>query len=219
MQNKTKKNDVRFFLNQIAMDIARIVCAVLIPFYRIKRLTPDGTPYKTKLKGGAIITANHTSFTDPFIVGVTFWYRRMNLLVAEIVMGNKLRSALLKGVGAIKIDRNATDLDAIKESIGVLKKGRLLAVFPQGGINREDKVDSIKSGAVLLALQSGVPIVPMYIKPRAHWYNRQTVVIGKVIEPKNLCSKKIPATADIEKITHVLADALLKCKNISQSED
>lgn len=200
------------FIQLLAMDIARIVCAVLIPLMRIKRITPNGEPYKQKLRGGAIIAANHTAFIDPFIVGVTFWYRRINLLVGEVVMGGKLRSILLKGVGAIKIDRHATDIDAIKQSVNVLKNGRLLAVFPQGGIRREDNVDSIKSGAVLLALQAGVPIVPMYIKPKKCWYERQVVVIGDAVTPKNICTKKIPGTADIKDITEILADAILKCK-------
>lgn len=207
------------FIKLLAMDTARIVCAVLVPLMRIKRITPNGDPYKQKLHGGAIITANHTAFIDPFVVGVTFWYRRMNLLVGEVVMGGKLRSALLKGVGAIKIDRNATDIEAIKQSVKVLKNGRLLAIFPQGGIHREDNVDSIKSGAVLLALQGGVPIVPMYIKPKKHWYERQVVVIGETIMPKALCTKKMPGTADIENITKVLADAMLQCKITTQSED
>lgn len=208
-----KSNNKGGFFEQLAMDTARVVCSVLIPIFRIKRLTPDGDKYKVKLKGGAIIAANHTSFLDPFIVGVTFWYRRMHLLVAEIVMGGKLRSMLLRGVGGIKIDRFVTDLEAIKQSVEVLKKGRLLAIFPQGGINEQDDVDSIKSGAVFMALRAGVPIIPMYIRPKTHWYDRRTVIIGETLYPSKLCSKKMPSTADIEAITKVLAENLAKCKN------
>jgi len=211
MQKNNKSNDG--FLRLIAMDAARVVCSVLVPIFRIKRLTPDGKKYKEKIKGGAIIAANHTSFLDPFIVGVTFWYRRTHMLVAEIVMGNKLRSMLLKGVGGIKIDRNVTDLEAIKESVSVLKNGRLLAIFPQGGINTADNVDSIKSGAAFMALRAGVPIIPMYIKPKAHWYERRTVIIGETVYPSELCSKKMPSIADIENITAVLANNLASCKN------
>lgn len=209
------KNNMKIgsFFKLLAMDAARAVCSVLIPVFRIKRLTPDGQKYREKIQGGAIVAANHTSFVDPFIVGVTFWYRRLHLLVAEIVMGGKLRSCLLKGVGGIKIDRNATDLEAIKKSVEVLKAGRLLAIFPQGGINKQDDVDSIKSGAVFIALMAGVPIIPMYIKPKAHWYDRQAVVIGETIYPSKLCTKKIPGIADTEAITKMLAEKLTDCKN------
>lgn len=210
MQKSSNKGG---FFKQLAMDMARVVCSVLIPIFRMKRLTPDGEKYKEKLKGGAIIAANHTSFLDPFIVGVTFWYRRMHMLVAEIVMGGKFRSMLLRGVGGIKIDRNIADLEAIKQAVEVLKGGRLLAIFPQGGINEQDDVNSIKSGAVFMALRASVPIIPMYIRPKKHWYDRRTVVIGETVYPNKLCSKKMPSTADIEAITKVLAENLAKCKN------
>lgn len=207
------KSGHRFFrLYHIPMDMARLVCAILLPVMRMKRLTPDGEKYTARLRGGAIIAANHTSFIDPFVVGVAFWYRRLHFLVAEVVMKKKLRALLLRGVGAIKIDRNSTDIEAISKSIKVLKEGYLLSIFPQGGIDKEDNVDSLKSGAVLIAMRAGVPIVPMNIAQTQHWYSRRTVVIGKTIDPKDYCAKKFPSTADIENITHALAEELNRCK-------
>jgi len=124
-----------------------------------------------------------------------------------------LRSMLLRGVGAIKIDRNAADIEAIKKSIEKLKKGYLLSVFPQGGINRDDDIDAIKSGAALLAVKAGVPIIPMHIPPKKHWYNRRIVVIGNTINPKDYLTKKIPSTQDINNISVALMNELNLCKN------
>ncbi len=208
-----------FSFKYLAMDMARLVCAVLIPILRIKKKTPEGQKYTCKIKGGAIIAANHTSFVDPFVVGVTFWYRRLHFLVAEIVMKGKLRSILLKGVGAIKIDRNAADIEAINKSVQKLKEGFLLAIFPQGGINKDDNVNTIKSGAVLMALKAGVPIVPIHILPRNKWYNMRTVVIGNTIDPKLYCSKKMPSTADIKNISDALANELSRCKAANTTQE
>ena len=213
MKKENKNTGHSFFrLKHLSMDLARLVCIPLPLLMRIKRRTPEGEKYTAKITGGAIITANHTSFSDPFIVGVTFWYRRLFFLVAEIVMKGKLRSSLLKGVGAIKIDRNSTDIEAITKSVDVLKEGYLLTVFPQGGINTNDDFDTVKSGAVLMALRAGVPIVPMHIMPRKRWYGTRTVVIGNSINPKDFC-KKFPSTADIKNITDMLANELNRCKN------
>lgn len=206
-----KRKHPLFNIKQFPMDVARLVCTPLIPIFRIKRRTPSGEKYTGKLQGGAVVTANHTSFTDPFIVGVTFWYRRLYFLVAEIVMKGKLRSWLLKGVGAIKIDRNNTDLDAIKESVEKVKRGYLLSVFPQGGIDEKDNIDNVKSGAALIAMMAGVPIVPMHILPKSKWYQSRTVVIGDSINPKDHF-KGIPSTHDINKITEILAQELKRCK-------
>ena len=202
-----------FRLKHFPMDMARLVSSVLLPLVRVKRLTPDGEKYVGKVRGGAVIAANHTSFFDPFLAGITFWYRRMHFLVAEVVMGGKLRSVLLKGVGAIPIDRNGADLEAINRSIQVLKDGYLLTVFPQGGISREDDIDTIKSGAVLMALRAGVPIVPIHMMPRTRWYQRRTVIIGNPIDPRQFCTKKMPSTADIKNITDALIAEMQRCQS------
>lgn len=201
-----------FSFRHLAMDMARLVCAPLIPILRIKRRTPEGEKYKHKIKGGAIIAANHTSFIDPFVVGVTFWYRRLHFLVAEIVMSGKLRSVLLRGVGAIKIDRGSADIEAITKCVAKLKEGFLLSVFPQGQINKNDSIDDVKSGAVLMAIRSNTPIIPMYIAPRKKWYNTRTVVIGNPIYPREICPKAFPSASDIQKITTLLSEELNRCK-------
>ena len=215
-----KKAQHRIFdLRHFPMDMARLVCAVLVPILRIKKITPEGDKYTGKIKGGTIIAANHTSFTDPFVVGVTFWYRRLYFLVAEVVMQGNLRTALLRGVGAIKIDRNTADIEAINKSVSKLKAGYLLAIFPQGRIQKEDNVNTIKSGAVLMALRAGVPILPMHIMSRPHWYNPRTVVIGKAINPADFTQKKMPSTTDIKNITDALLTELNRCKAANCNQD
>ena len=207
MQKKHRLFDFR----RLPMDVARLVCLPLIPLFRMKRLTPDGEKYKGRIRGGAILAANHTSFTDPFLLGVAVWYRRLFFLAAEVVMKGKLRKVLLKGVGAIEIDRYGTDIEAARKSVDVLKKGYLLAVFPQGGIAHEEQVKSLKGGVVLFALQAGVPIVPMHVVPRKHWYSRRVVVIGECLDPKAYVEKKIPSTADIDRISQKLLEEMNRC--------
>lgn len=214
----TKENSHKLFsFKHLAMDMARIVCVPLIPILRIKRRTPENEKYHAKIKGGAIIAANHTGFIDPFVVGVTFWYRRLHFLVAEIVMKGKLRSTLLRGVGAIKIDRHTADIEAITKSVNKLKQGFLLAIFPQGQISKDDNISQVKSGAVLMAIRANVPIIPMHITPRKHWYNTRTVIIGKTIYPKELCPKAFPSASDIEKITAILGEELNRCKTSNEN--
>ncbi len=201
-----------FSFKYLAMDMARLVCSVLIPILRIKRYDIEGKAYRQNISGGALIAANHSSFLDPFIVGVSFWKRRLHFLAAEVVMKGKLRSALIKGVGGIKIDRTKADIEAINTSTAKLKEGFLLAIFPQGGIDRGDSVDTVKSGAVLIALRSGAPIIPMYIAPKGNLLSRRVVVIGEAINPKEHCAKIMPSTADIGKISELLAKEMNRCK-------
>lgn len=193
------------------VDMARLAFAPLLIGLRVRPVTPSGEKYRKKLVGGMMIAANHNGFFDPLILAAVFWYRRVYYLIGEAVMRDKLREVLLTGAGGIKVDRTVTDLQAVKKAVSYLKDGRPLVIFPQGGIVPEGEVQQLKNGAALMALTGGVPILPVYIAPRRHWYNRQTVVIGEPFDPAALCSKKIPSTADFEKISQTLAEAMNAC--------
>ncbi len=210
MQTQTPKKK-KFEFKQIPMDIARIVCIPLLFIYRMKRLKPNGEPYEGRIRGGAVLAANHTSYSDTFLLGVAVWYRRMHFLAAEVVMKGKLRKWLLKGVGAIEIDRNAADIAAIRKSVEVLKKNRLLAIFPEGGITEDQQIQTVKSGVVLIALQAGVPIIPMYICPKTCWYSRRVVVIGEPLDPMDYVKSKFPSVADIDRVSQKLLEAMNAC--------
>ena len=96
MRKRAKLFDIRHF----PMDFARVNMALLPFFYRIKALTPTGERYRRYVRGGAIVAANHHGFSDPLVLFVTFWYRRVFFLAGELVMNGSLRSKLLAGLGA-----------------------------------------------------------------------------------------------------------------------
>lgn len=206
-RKKAKLFDIRHF----PMDCARLTLMLLPLVYPVRAFTPTGEKYRRILRGGAIIAANHNGFLDPVVLFVTFWYRRFFFLAGELVMDGTLKSKLMAGCGAIRIDRNIADMEAIRRCVGILKEGHVLGVFPQGQITRTQEVSTLKHGAVLMALQAGVPIIPMYIRPRSKWYQARQVVVGEPIHPGALCTKKIPSTADIQKISDILAAEMNRC--------
>lgn len=206
-RKKAKLFDIRHF----PMDFARVNMALLPLIYRVRVRTPEGEKYRSIIRGGAIIAANHYDFSDPLVLFIAFWYRRVFFLAGELVMNGSLRSKMLAGLGAIRIDRNIADMEAVRRCVGLLKEGHILGVFPQGQLTKTQEVSSIKHGAVLMALQAGVPIIPMYIKPQPKWYRGRDVVVGAPICPSELCTKKIPSTADIQKISDILAAEMNRC--------
>ena len=201
------------FWKYLPMDIGRLVCWPLLIGYRHRRIHVSGEPYKEKLKkGGVIIAANHVDFGDPFVLGSCFWYRRMYFLTAKEVMATKLRARLLTGIGCIRIDREASDIDAISKCVDVLKEGKCLSVFPQGGLHRDGEVGTIKSGVVLIAVRAGVPIVPVYSTTRKHWWQRRTEVIGDPIDYRDYCAKRFPSMAELERVAEILQEQLEACE-------
>lgn len=207
-----KKKKMKFYdFRHFPMDLGRAGMSLLPLVYPARVWTPEGEKYRGKVWGGALLAANHQGFLDPLILFITFWYRRVYFLAGELVMDGTLKSKLMAGMGAIRIDRNIADMEAIRHTVGLLKEGHVVGIFPQGQITKTQEVESVKHGAVLMALQADVPIVPMHIEPKGKWYQRRNVVIGKPIYPRELCTKKIPSTMDIQKISEVLAAEMNRC--------
>lgn len=214
-----KRNKAKLFnIKLLPMDLGKLVFSVVPLIFPVKVLTPTGEKYRHKIRGGAMVAGNHQSFSDPLVMFSTFWYRRMFFLAGELVMEKPLRRMLITGIGGIRIDRNIADMEAIRTAVSRMKEGHLLTIFPQGQLDKSETVNSIKSGAVLMALQAGVPIYPMHIYQKEKWYRRRVVVIGDPIDPKALCTRKIPSTTDIQNISNILMEKMNGCMLKSKEE-
>lgn len=214
-KKKERKRARLFDLKKIPMDAARLICFSLLPFFRMKRYNTQGTPYKRPtMKGPGLAVINHTGFLDPFFIFACFWYRRMYFMASEELMAPKVRSFFMRGAGCIKVDRNICDITAIRKSVKVLaEEKRMLAIFPQGQIVREAGVEQVKSGAVLIALKSGAPIIPVYIPKTPKFLSKKTAIIGDPIICSDHVKGKIPSMEDISKITDLMLEEMIKCQS------
>lgn len=212
---KSKFSSV-FNIKYLPMDYGRLHY-FLYRLVKIRSLGLDGKKYRRDFSGGALIAANHTGFSDAVTLGSSFWYRRVFFLASEEVMSGGLKTVLLKLMGCIKVDRNISDIEAIRNSVNVIKKGHTLAIFPQGHIERENEISSIKSGAVLIALQSGAPIIPVYSKKPKKWFFRRTLVIGEPFYCNDYCKKKFPSVTDIDSLSALLLEKINECRAVYES--
>lgn len=208
-----------FNIKKFPMDLGRLCISVLPLYYRMKKhYVSEDAKKSLKISGGAILVANHTGFADPFKVNSCIWHRRTHFIAAQEVMKKGLINVLLKGMGCIKIRRNIFDIECIKKSVNTLKDGYLLAMFPQGSITKDGSLDAIKSGAVLIASQADVPIIPIYISKRKHFWQRTHVAIGELFYCKDYVSKKMLTAKDISEITQHLLEKTIECKNLVESD-
>lgn len=216
VKNNDKNKSKRAHLinpRRILMDLGRILLLPCFALFQLKKYTVSGEKYKGFLRKGAILVCNHQSFSDPFVVGTCFWYRRMFFLAAEAVMRNKLLNFPLNEIGCVKIDRNISDIESIKKCVKLLKKGHTLSVFPQGSIQENNNLSSIKGGVILLAVQSGVPIIPLYTVRTKPYRPKQTIVIGEPFYCSDYCAKKFPSMKDIEFLSSTLLEKMNECKD------
>lgn len=205
-----------FRLDKLPMDIGRFFLMALIPIYRIKKYYLGDKSEINQIKGGALLASNHTGFSEPMVLETAFWYRRVHYIVGEIAMEGKVKRAFMEAAGCIKIDRNFADLGAIKKCVKVLKEGGYLEIFPHGGISDEEA--HFKQGAILIAQQADVPVIPIYIVHRKHWWQRYKIVLGRPYYWKEHCEKKIPSVKDIERMTMELEEEYRRCKAFAKEE-
>lgn len=118
----------------------------------------------------------------------------------------------LKAVGCIRIDRSNPTLQSFHTITDSLKNGELVSMFPEGRIQSAQSGSPFKSGMVLMAIRSGVPIIPVYLQPRSHWYSRLRVVIGERVSVKELYGDR-PTFAQIDEATRLLKDREEQLKN------
>ncbi|WP_426501913.1 lysophospholipid acyltransferase family protein [Dactylosporangium sp. McL0621] len=112
--------------------------------------------------GGAILAGNHLSVADQLFLGavvprhIAFWAK------AEYFRGRRLARVLVRGLGAIPVERagGRAVLTAFDAAVPVLRAGGLVAVFPEGTRSPDGRLYRGRTGAVRLARQAGVPIVP-----------------------------------------------------------
>jgi 1-acyl-sn-glycerol-3-phosphate acyltransferase len=116
--------------------------------------------------GGFLLAANHISHFDPFVISSVVRRKIDWMAMAEFFRFTVVRF-LLRAVDAFPADRDRADRKTIRTAIERLKDGRVVGLFPEGGIR--DGARSLLEGAPLrpgastLAHIAGVPILPCVI--------------------------------------------------------
>jgi len=96
---------------------------------------------------------------------------------------------LLKKAGVFAVDRGKSDIGAIKTAIKYLKSGENVLLFPEGtriknGVDKNGNESEAKTGAAMLAVRTGVPIVPVYIPPKKKWFRFTDIIFGEPYYPQ-----------------------------------
>jgi 1-acyl-sn-glycerol-3-phosphate acyltransferase len=136
-------------------------------------------------RGGAVIACNHVSYLD-FIfcgLGARPAKRLTRFLAKKEVFDHPISGPLMRGMHHISVDR-AAGRASYDASVAALKAGEVLGVFPEATISRSFTVKTMKTGAVRMAAEAGVPIVPM-----ALWGTQRLWTKGR---PKDLTRRHVP---------------------------
>jgi 1-acyl-sn-glycerol-3-phosphate acyltransferase len=126
--------------------------------------------------GGYILASNHISHFDPFIFSAVV-RRKIDWMTMAEFFPMPVVGFLLRAVDAFPADRDRANRATIRSAIDRLRNGRVVGIFPEGGIR--DGKNSIlegapaRSGVATLSHMAGVPVLPCVILGSDRLYNKK----------------------------------------------
>lgn len=182
------------FIDRIVYQIVRLSCLVFFKVHnRLSVVGLDNVPVSPPF----IMAVNHCSNLDPTVVGAAFPHRLRYLAKIELFQGSKLFAWLLRTLGAIPVSRESSQSagGALRAFLQIIEDGESALLFPEGARSLDGKLQPLEGGVALIAMKSGVPVIPIYISgtykampvgsSRIGW-NKISITFGEPINPKDL---------------------------------
>jgi len=113
-------------------------------------------------QGGLLVAANHASYFDIPLLGCGMFRRAWYLGRSDLfVPGLK---GILQWLGWIPLKLGRLDRKAFDRAIALIKAGKVVVIFPEGGRTLDGRLRHPKAGLGLIVAQTGCPVVPAYLK-------------------------------------------------------
>ena len=168
-------------------------------------------------RGAYLLAANHACAYDaPLLIVAN--PRMIHWLSIVELYRHPLSRWFLNAFGVLPLDRSKVDTVTVRQIVRLLKTGRIVGIFPEGGVRHdEDSVlhsGSIESGICKLAQLAGVPVLPCVVlgaEKFRHWTSwlpgartRWAVAFGELIQPHATPDRATARAAMAEEITLAL---------------
>lgn len=136
--------------------------------------------------GPYIVAANHLSWFDVPLVPANMKHQTLTMAKEELFHGPV--RWLVRFMGGFPVKRGEADRQAIRTADELLKEGRVFFIFPEGTRSKTHRLAKGHSGLGMIALRSGVPVIPVAITGTEHilkkFRPRVTLTFGEPITLK-----------------------------------
>ena len=196
-----------------AYRFAHRLLSLLIPM--VCRLRVEGREH-VPLEGGCVVACNHSLGFDFFFLGYCAPRQIYFMAKAEAFAGNRWLARFLKSSGVFPIERGQRDSAALDTAVALAQAECAVGMFPEGTRSRTGVLMRGRSGAVRIAQQAGVPIVPAAIDNAAAileaWWNplRRPIVTVRYGPPLEVAATENAAQikGDVARMMYSIAALL-----------
>lgn len=198
--------------------------AILAPpfklIFNIRIKGAENEPAKSE--GAYLICSNHMSAWDPVWLAAAMRRQQPHFMAKAELFKIPLLRGLIRALGAYPVNRGVADISSMKHTIELLKNGSCVGMFPQGtrrrGVNPLDT--PIKSGVGMLAVKSGVQVLPVFIetkKFKSSAFVRKNIIIGKPI-PASKIAEMHETGADYSAVSRYIFDEICALGGLVRSD-
>ena len=160
----------------LIFTVAKWICRLLHP------VTVQGL--KNLPRHGALPVANHASNWDPLVLATALpMDYRLRVMGKEELFQNPILAWVIRVGGAFPVNRGGADIQAVKTAIQTIQGGHNLLIFPEGTRVKNPGQAEVKGGAAMMAIRSGVDMVPMFIDTKKRLFRRVRIIIGRPYSP------------------------------------
>ncbi len=186
--SKEKKKRSRKIPRPRSRGYVAVKFLLTYPVRVICNLRVRGKENEPELSEGAyLVIANHRTWADPIYLCAALNRQQPHFMAKRELFKIPLLNILIGALGAYPVNRGGVDVGAIRYTIDMLRAGVSVGMFPQGHrYNGQDpRTTPVKTGAAMIALKAGVPVLPVYIKVKNNklrFLCKKEVIIGKPID-------------------------------------
>jgi 1-acyl-sn-glycerol-3-phosphate acyltransferase len=167
-------------------------------------------------KGGVLLACNHIGYVD-FVYGglaANPSGRKVRFMAKRELFDHRLTGPLMRSLHHIEVDRGE-GLASFTTAVDHLTKGEAVGIFPEATISRALELKEFKTGAVRIAAEAGVPLVPvimwgtqrMMTKDHPKDFSRGKTILLRVGEPMHPTGDDpVAETAELHRVMSTMLD-------------
>ncbi len=165
---------------------------------------------KIPAEGKIIMCANHINILDPITLAIAV-PRPIRFMAKKELFKNKFLRWFIEKLGAFPVDREGSDLSAIRNSMKILRNEEILGIFPEGTRVKKPDIKNAKPGIALIAIKAQAPIIPIYIESEYKPFRKILVRIGDPIKVDKYHKQKM-TTEDYKKLSEYIMHSIYSLK-------
>jgi 1-acyl-sn-glycerol-3-phosphate acyltransferase len=143
---------------RLLRGVMRVLVAVILP----GRVHVEGLRNVPK-KGGALLVGNHVGTIDPPLTGSLIDRLDVHYMAKSEAFADARVRWIFRGFNAFPVVRGSADRIALRYTLGLLRDGHIVLVYPEGSRSPDGHLREPQAGVGFLARHGGVPVIPVAV--------------------------------------------------------